>query len=110
MMEHAFWERVAQSAPLVVLLTIFALGVVWRRMVDRDRQVDARFSEIYKEMKADRAEDRAFREQLIREVLVAVAANTEATRVNTEASREHSRAVKQLSDAIEERRPHASGR
>lgn len=116
MTDPAFWERIAQSAPLVVLLTVLALGIVWRRMVERDKAVDSRFAEIYKEMKEDRGEiyrqmkedrekDREFRERLIREVLSTVTANTEATRVNTEASREHSRAVKQLSDAIEERRP-----
>lgn len=116
MMEHAFWERIASSAPLVVMLTVMALGIVWRRMTERDKQVDSQFANIYKEMKEDREEifrkmqedrekDREFRERLIREVLSTVTANTEATRVNTEASRAHSAAVKQLSDAIEERRP-----
>jgi len=115
-MEPAFWERIASSAPLVVLLTVMALGIVWKRMTDRDKKVEDQFAEIYREMKVDREaiyhqmkedreKDREFRERLIREVLATVTANTEATRVNTEASREHSRAVKQLSDAIEERRP-----
>lgn len=105
MMDPAFWERIAQSAPLVVLLTVLALGIVWRRMIDRERQVDVRFDEVAKQMREDREKDREFRERLIREVLATVTANTEATRVNTEASREHSKVIKQLSDAIEERRP-----
>jgi len=83
-MDHAFWERIAQGSPLIVLILLAALVMLWRYLVARQASFD----------EALRAERDALRQMQVETLKaltgmqISVDRNTEATRELTAAIRE----------------------
>ena len=83
-MDHAFWERIAQGSPLIVLILLAALVMLWRYLIARQASFD----------EALRAERDALRQMQVETLKaltgmqISVDRNTEATRELTAAIRE----------------------
>jgi hypothetical protein len=83
-MDHAFWERVANGSPLIVLILMMALIMLWRYLVARQSAFD----------EALRAERDALRTMQV-ETLRALAAMQSSVDRNTEATRELTSAIRE---------------
>ena len=108
----ALWDRLATGAPLLVIVAILVTLGLWRHMLarearwdeERKRESERRSEERSREHERwdeERRREQEVREKLVREVVTAVAANTQA-------SREQREMIRELKDAIEERRPQYS--
>jgi hypothetical protein len=83
-MDHAMWERIAQGAPLIVLILTAALVMLWRYLITRQNTFD-------EAMKAEREALRQMQVETLRALTgmqISVDRNTEATRELTAAIRE----------------------
>lgn len=83
-MDHAFWERIANGSPLIVLILIVALGIVWRYLIQRQAAFDKALSE-----------ERASRERMQTETLTAITTMKLSVDRNTDATRELTSAIRE---------------
>ena len=108
-MDIAFLERLAQGAPLLVLMAIAVTLAIWRHMVTREMRWDEERRRREERWDEERKREQEVRERMLREVVLAVAANTETQRAHTAAITQQSSVIARLSEAIEGR-PSSAGR
>lgn len=128
--DHAVWERIANGAPLLVLVALIAVGALWRYMVAKDARHEAERAQREKQWTDERiAREAAWvaerlareakwdEERRVRDVKWDEARRLEtearermvrevvgAVRENTETQRKHTEVIDALKDAIDERR------
>jgi hypothetical protein len=82
-LDHAFWERIAQGSPLIVMILLGAIGMLWRYLGVRQAAFDAELKD-----------ERIAREKLQVETLQAITTMKASLDQNTQATRELTLAIR----------------